>query len=435
MRNERIPAWLKLVLAAVGLVLAIPALWVLVSVTARPLYPAPEDVPTVMGSAPPPEWAGAAGQARQIVRASVAKQNLPGLSVAVGVGDNIVWAEGFGFADLKTSETVTPDDRFRIGTASTVLTSAAAGRLVENGWLNPDDQIHKYTPDFPDKEWPVTLRQLMANTAGVVSDDDGELFTKHCERPLQALLHFAERPLLFQPGTRYHYSTFGWILASLAVEYAADEPLLKFMQEQIFDPLGMRNTAPDPAVEPDDDFPPVNLIRELIYDPRARRGSNSAAMTRPAHGHVTSYHTRFGSDPKYGMHVMRSLDYSCYAGASSFVSTPSDLVRFALAMQSGKLLHADTVEMLQTSQRLTTGEETGHGLGWYVRTLTIAGKQKRVLGQDGDSFGGMVASLMTIPEDDIVVAVTSNIPHSDTFSIAARVAGAFTQNRSRAAAN
>ena len=98
MRKGRIPTWLMLMLAAVGLLLVIPGLWVYVSVTATPLHPNSENVPTVMHSAPAPKWAGAVEQGRQIVRASVAEQNLPGLSVAVGIDGDIVWAEGFGFA-------------------------------------------------------------------------------------------------------------------------------------------------------------------------------------------------------------------------------------------------------------------------------------------------------------------------------------------------
>ena len=134
MRKGRIPAWLTLTLAAAGLLLvAIPGLWVSASLTARPLHPKPENVPTVMYSAPLAKWAGAVDQGRQIVRASVAEQNLPGLSVAIGIDGDIVWAEGFGFADLKTSAPVTPDHRFRIGTVSTALTSAAAGLLLESG--------------------------------------------------------------------------------------------------------------------------------------------------------------------------------------------------------------------------------------------------------------------------------------------------------------
>ena len=66
--------------------------------------------------------------------------------------------------------------------------------------------------------------------------------------------------------------------------------------------------------------------------------------------------------PKYGLHLMRPLDYSCYPGASAFVSTPSDLVRFGMAINSGKLLQPATVELLQTSQRLASGEESGYGL-------------------------------------------------------------------------
>jgi len=250
----------------------------------------------------------------------------------------------------------------------------------------------------------------MAHTAGVVSDDDGgQLFTKHCEAPSEALQYFAEKPLLFQPGTRHRYSSYGWILISTAIEAAAHEPFLRFMQEQIFDPLGMRDTVPDSAPALDDDFPAINLVRELIYDPQARRGPSRGSAKKDK---VTPYFTRFASDPKYGMHVMRPLDYSCYAGSSEFVSTPSDLVRFGMAIRKGKLLQPATVESL-------------HGLGWYATTLPIAGKQRRVIGQNGDSLGGMVASLMMIPEDDIVVAVTSNISHADTFSIAVKAAESF----------
>ena len=109
-KTNRIQTWLALIVVAVGLLLvAILGLWVYVSVTATPLHPNPQDVPSVTHSAPLPKWAGAVEQARQIVRASLTEQNLPGLSVAVGVGGDIVWAEGFGFADLENSVPVTPD--------------------------------------------------------------------------------------------------------------------------------------------------------------------------------------------------------------------------------------------------------------------------------------------------------------------------------------
>ena len=232
---------------------------------------------------------------------------------------------------------------------------------------------------------------------------------------------------LFKPGTEYRYSSHGWVLVSTAIEAAADQPFLKFMQEQIFDPLGMRHTMADAPAEPDDDFPPINMIRELIYDPRVARDKDAESSKKPGRDAVTPYFTRFKSDPNYGLHLMRPLDYSCYAGAGVFASTPSDLVRFGMAIHNGKLLQRDTVRLLQTSQRLASGEETGYGLGWYVKTVTIAGKKTLAIGHDGDSLGGMVASLITVPEYGVVVAATSNISYSDTFSLAVKIAQVFAE--------
>jgi CubicO group peptidase (beta-lactamase class C family) len=428
MANARTPAWLRWILAPVGLLLvAILALWVFMSVTARRLHPNPREVPSVTHSEPLPKWSEAVEQARQIVRARLIEENLPGLSVAVGIAGDIVWAEGFGFADLKTSAHVTPNHRFRIGTASTALTSAAAGLLLEDARLKFDDEIQTYVPAFPKKQWPVTLRQLMGHTAGVISDggDESALFTRHCERPVEALPHFAENSLLFEPGTQYRYSNYGWILVSAAVEAAADQPFLTFMRERIFDPLGMRDTIPDPErfAGAGEDFPLIILFRERIFDPQTARDS---AKT-PIEDRVTFYLPRFFADPNYGLHVTRSLDLSCYAGANVFVSTPSDLVRFGMAINSGKLLQPATVELLQTSQRLASGEETGHGLGWKFETLTLAGEQTRVAVHDGRVLGGMAASLMTFSERGMVVAVMSNISYVDTFSLAEKIAEAFAE--------
>jgi CubicO group peptidase (beta-lactamase class C family) len=246
---------------------------------------------------------------------------------------------------------------------------------------------------------------------------------------VEALQYFAENSLLFQPGTQYRYSSYGWILVSTAVEAAADQPFLTFLRERIFDPLGMRDTVadlgPDPAAVEGEDFPLFILIRELIYDPEATRDTTPDATMKPVRDRVTPYFTRFRSDPNYGMHLMRPIDYSCYAGASVFVSTPSDLVRFGMAISSGKLLKPATVESLQTSQRLASGEETDYGLGWQVKTIALAGKPTRLVGHNGESLGGMVASLITFPEYGIVVAVTSNISYADTFSLAVKIAEIF----------
>ena len=405
MSRSRTETWLALIVLPIGLIpAALVGLWGYTKVTATLIHPNPQDVPSAMHSAPSPRWAGAVERGRQIVRAALTEQNLPGLSVAVGVGGDIVWAEGFGWADLEKRVPVRPELRFRIGTASSALTSAAVGLLVEKGRLTLDEVIQTYVPAFPQKPWPVTLRQLMGHVAGLRNDggDEGPLLSMRCERAVEALPPFKDRSLLFEPGTQYRYSSYGWILVSAAVEAAAHEPLITFMRKQIFEPLGMGGTIADSATE---SIP----------------------------NRATPYFPRFAADPRYGLHLMREIDYSCYGGSGVFLSTPSDLVRFAMAINGGMLLQPATVQMLQTSQRLDSGQETGYGLGWDLETVALAGGQTRLVGRDGESLGGMVASFMTFPEHGLVVSVASNISYADTFGVAVKIAEAFAKQGSAAA--
>jgi serine beta-lactamase-like protein LACTB, mitochondrial len=385
------------IFSGIGLIfLFVLGLWLYVIATAKPLHPNPQDVPTVQRSAPPEKLAGAVEQARQIARAALVEGNWPGFSVAVGAGGNILWAEGFGWADLDKKAKVEPETPFRIGTASIALTSAAAGLLIEKRQLHLDADIQTYVPAFPQKQWPVTLRQLMGHVAGVRNDggDEGELLSQHCERPSDGLRAFADSPLRFEPGTEFRYSSYGWILVSAAVESAAGEPFLAFMKRQVFDPLGMENTVADPVTG-------LSPIR------------------------ATSYFPRFAAEPRYGPDVMRPIDYSCYAGASVFLSTPSDLVRFGMAINGGKLLKPETVRTLQTPLQLASGTDTGYALGWNIETPTLAGKQTRLVGHDGELLGGMAVSLLTFPEHGLVVAVTSNTSFADTYALGVKIAEAF----------
>ena len=388
--------WFALIVGAVSAVIAaVGGLHIYMTATATPLHPDAGKVPSAVRSAPAANLAEAVEQGRRIVRAQVAEQNLPGLSVAVGTGSEIVWAVGFGWADLEDRVPVTPDTRFRIGTASTVLTSAAAGLLVEQGRLKLDEPIQTYVPEFPKKPWPVTLRQVMGHTAGLGSDggDEGPLYGQHCERPVEALPAFAEDRLRFEPGTQYRYSSYGWILVSAAIEKAAGQPFLTVMRTRVFEPLGMSDTKADSA-------------------------------TDEVSNRTTPYFPRYSADPRYGLDLTRDLDLSCYAGSSVFLSTPSDLVRFGLAIDGGKLLQPATVQLLQTSQRVPAGA-TGYGLGWDLESVTLSGTQTPAAGHDGTILGGPVASLVTFRDRGLVVAVVSNTSYADTFAIASRVAQAF----------
>lgn len=384
-------------IAVIGVFVA--GLFVYMNATMRPLHPDAKAVSALTQSSPSPKWANAVEPGRQFARASLIEQNLPALSVAVGVGGEIVWAEAFGWADIEKRLPVAPHFRFRTGGASMPLAAAAVGLLLEKDRLNLGNDIQLYVREFPEKQWPVTLRHLMGHTAGIRGDGgDEEPLSPQCARAVEGLPRFADRPLLFEPGTKFHYSTYGWILVSAAVEAAAKEPFFTFLRAQVLEPLGMRDTVPDSA---------------------------SPAVPDRA----TFYHPRFAADPRYGPDLANDGDYSCLAGGGGILSTPSDLVRFGMAIAGGKLLQPATVTLLQTSQRLTSGEDTGYGLGWDLETVPLAGQPARMVGHDSHYTTGGTTSLMTFPDQGIVVAVMTNTAFADTASIASKIAQVFAEQR------
>ena len=398
------------------------------------LHPDPAAVPSTE-SAHAERYADAIATGTRLARGMAHTGNVPGLSVAVGIGGDVVWAGGFGWANLESRQPVTPDTRFQLGTASTLLTSAAVGLLLEKERLNLDEEIQATVPEFPRKRWPVTLRQLMGDTAGLSADAraEGPLSRLRCERPVEAFQHFGDSDLLFEPGTRYEYSTDGWILVSAAVEAVAGQPFVAFARDQIFQPLQMDHTSadstreenPDHVGEDAEDPPPFTLFHELVLKPLGLGGA------MPVTDRATYYVPRFGTDGRYGLNAMRPHNLSCYAGAMAFLSTPSDLVRFGLAVNGGRLLQAGTVQQLQTSQLLSSGEHTGHGLGWDLETITRAGDRTPAAGADGQSRGGTVASFLTFRAPDIVVVVMSNLSHAETSSLAVQIADAFAAKRAQ----
>ena len=192
--KKRAQTGLMVIFGGVALIFVfVLGLWLYVSATAKPLHPNPQDVPSVARGSAARQWTDAVERGRQAARAHLIDRNLPGLSVAVGAGGDIVWAEGLGWADLEKHVKVSPDTQFRIGTASVALTSAAVGLLLEKGRLHLDDDIQTYVPAYPQKQWPVTLRHLMGHVAGVRNDggDEGPLLSQHCERTADGVRSFA----------------------------------------------------------------------------------------------------------------------------------------------------------------------------------------------------------------------------------------------------
>ena len=278
--RNRLPMWAARTALAVGVVVAAFAAFLThgVVVTA-PLFPQSQEVPSVVDSAPSPQYTAAVERARELVRSAVLEQNLPGVSVAVGAGGTVVWAEGFGWRDVVTRAPVTPDTRFNIGTAASAVTAAVAPLGLTN------------TGADAAKEW-----------------------------------------------------------------------------------------SPEAIGEEGEDFPPLTLLRHVIWQPL---GLMPAEYPLPGE-RATFYVPRSeDNDPRRGRRLMYMRDLACCANGMAFYSTPSDLVRFALATNPGSV--------------------------------------------NGELAGGMVMSLMMGRDSGIVIAVTSNMAHANTSSLALRVGDAFAE--------
>jgi len=324
-----------------------------------------------VSSAAPADLAPIA-RARAFIRDTMAALGAPGASVTVMRHGKVIWSEGFGFADLEQGVAVTPLTRFRVGSVSKALTSVAVGALVESGRLDLDAPVQRYVPSFPRKRWPITSRQLGGHLAGIRHyRGEGELVV-HRKYPdvVSALDIFAGDSLLFEPGTKFSYSSYGFNLLSAVVEAAAGEPYLAFMQRRVFDAAELRHTVADQV--------------DSIVPNRARwytRGSNGGGIVNAP-----------------------ATDNSYKWAGGGFLSTTEDLVHFGDALLHGRLLQPSTVTLLWTSQRSSDGKDTRYGIGWFI-DRDDAGRT--VVSHSGGSVGG-TAMLMIYPDQDLVIAVLVN---------------------------
>jgi CubicO group peptidase (beta-lactamase class C family) len=296
---------------------------------------------------------------------------IPGLQVAIGVNGRLVWSEGFGYADRERKIPVTNETQFRIGSASKPLTAAAVALLYEQGKLDLDAPVQRYVPWFPEKGYPITTRQLAGHLSGMRNyRGDEPLLKRHFNRVRDGLALFASDSLLSPPGTRFAYSSPGWILISAVVEGASGQDFLSYMRRAVLGPLGMTHTAPDRTDS-------VIPLRAHVYD------ADSAA------GFVTA----------------PAVDNSYKWASGGFLSSAEDLVKFGSALLEPGFLRAQTLELMFTSQKTTAGEATGYGIGWFVTTDDLG---HRWVFHGGSSIGG--TAVFGVDRDSrVVMAILSNL--------------------------
>jgi CubicO group peptidase (beta-lactamase class C family) len=324
--------------------------------------------------APPrPDYRRAIAAARTLIRDTLAAEHIPGFSVAVAVDGHIIWAEGFGFADVENHVPASPCTRMRIGSISKSLTSAAIAQLVAQGKLDLDAPVQRYVPSFPKKRWPITSRQVAGHLAGLRHYRGDEFLSmRHYDNVVDGLAIFENDSLLFEPGTKYSYSTYGYNLLSAVVESASGESYLAYMRRHVFEPLGMRWTVAE--------FP------DSILDYRA-------------HFYVHDSTGKLLNAPY--------VDNSYKWAGGGFLSTAGDLVRYGSALLKPGFLSRESLSLLFTSQRTSDGKPSGYGVGWFIGTID----GQPVEHHGGGSVGGN-AHLAIFPERHLVIAVIANAASS-----------------------
>jgi serine beta-lactamase-like protein LACTB, mitochondrial len=341
-------------------------------------------------------------QIQQLGKATLANDGLAGLSIGVARGAE-VRSFAFGSADLENDVPVAAGSLFRTASISKWMTATAALRLVEVGKLDLDAPVQRYCTQYPEKQWQVTTRHLLSHLGGVrhyhgangeprdtdeqrraldelVRIEQARQYTRYTDvtAPLDA---FKDDALIAEPGTRFQYTSPGYRLLGCVLEGAAKAPYRSLMRELVFKPAGMATITEDDA---------RTLVKGRV---RGYAKENGVLV-----------HAQF-------------RDVSENLPAGGHLASAEDLVRFASAFNSDKLVRLSTRDLMIARPKLKDGSsvpfapptlglgaESYYGMGIFVGSLN--GEQ---LLMHSGSQAGTTTELLLAPKSDVAVAVMTNV--------------------------
>jgi serine beta-lactamase-like protein LACTB, mitochondrial len=329
-----------------------------------------------------------AQKADSLVQEEMKKQNIAGLALAIVVDKKIAVSRGYGFADLEDRVPVTTATLFRTGSIAKPMTSTAAMALYQAGKLDLDAPVQKYCPAFPKKQWTITTRQLLGHLSGIrhYKEDPADfLSTRHYAHISDAFEMFANDPLLFEPGTKMQYTTFGYDVVGCVIEGASGGDFVAALNKLVLTPAGMMSTRTDDAFA-------IIPNRSRPYTLAADHSLRNAPF----------------------------VDTSNKVPGGGMIATADDMARFAIALESGRLLSSATSGLMWTSQKTSDGKATGYAYGWGVHEehgiLTVG----HTGGQPGCS-----SVLWMLPGLGFAVAIMANTDEVQVQPIAEALAQAY----------
>ncbi len=305
--------------------------------------------------------------------------NLPAMSVAVSIEDSIVYSGSFGYSDIELKTVPNESTKFRTGSINKLFTALATAKLIDDEVIRGDDPVNKYVKNLPEAYRNITIQQLASHTSGIRHYSRDEVMSSNTlEYPdLEAgLTKFINDSLLFLPGEKYYYSSYGYILLGAVLEKACNKKFNDIISDLVLTPSGMTETFP-----------------ELSGHPR----SNTSEFY---------YRTK-----EQGFVLADGENYSYKWPAGGYLSTSSDLAKFGSYILDEKLVNANIRSLLFTTEKTNDGLDINCGYGFRIGTDN---EGRKVVHHGGESDGGR-AFMLIYPEQKLTVALFSNVFRAPLF--------------------
>lgn len=308
-----------------------------------------------------------ADQVDDVVRAEMAQQHIPGLALAVMKDGQIIRSGGYGLANVELAVPVTSKTVFKVGSISKQFLASATMILVQEHKLRLDDSVRKYLSDAPDAWSPITLRNLLSHTSGLVRE--GPAFDALKAQPdIQVIRSAYPAALLFAPGAQWRYSNIGYFSVAEIISRVSGEAWPAFLAERIFGPAGMTATR-------------TTTWDEIV--------SNRAE----------------GYEWKDGK-LRRALEYLALRPSGAFISNVEDLARWDAALYSDTPLTKESRDQMWTPVLLNDHTSSAYGLGWEVQTR--AGRRSV---HHGGTLSGFRSHIARFPDERLSFVVLTNGQH------------------------
>lgn len=321
----------------------------------------------------------------ELLDQAIAAKQFAGVTAGIAVGDEIKWVGSAGYCNQDQQTACTDTTLNRIASITKVITAVAALQLHEKNLLDLDLPITHYLPEYPVKTASkITTRQLLHQTSGIgayASAKEAET-TKEYADLAAACKVFQDRDLLFEPGSKYQYSTYGYVLLGRVIEAASGQPYGEYLQENIFNKAGMTHSGIEKFG--------VNYPNKSAFFYRNKKGKIKDATPNNLSNRIP--------------------------GGGLYSNVP-DMLKFGQALLNGTLVSDSTLALMQTYPDVDRGENNPYGMG-----LFLYGDNPEfgpVIGHTGEQTG-VAGQLMLLPEKGIVIIVLSNtsLALRDAFQLA-----------------